>query len=234
MSRRDRSKDAPKSAAELMAELRADPEFVAKQRAQEQARRENVERYRAAAQPVVDELRSLGFDVHAIGELRRTGRPYPEAVPSLIRWLPKVEDSAVKEDIVRSLSVPWATEAASTLVAEFERVDDGVRWAIGNALDVVADDCVFEGVRQIALDRTCGRTREMVVVALGNMSKERALPVLLQLLRDDQVAGHAVMGLGRLADPAAASDIEPFLEHPKPWIRTEAKKALARMGNAKH
>ncbi len=233
MSGRDRSGDRPKSAAELMAELQRDPEFVARQKQQEDDRRRNFERYRTVARDVLAELAAAGFDVESIGDLRRLGTPYPKAVPVLIRWLPSVQDVAVKEDIVRTLSVPWAREAASLLLAEFEQAEDstgtGIRWAIGNALEVLANDEIAEGMIRLATNREYGTARQMVVVGLGKLKDPRILDVLTELLGDEDVVGHAVMALGKLRTKTARSRIESLLNHPKPLVRKEAKKALARI-----
>ena len=56
----------------------------------------------------------------------------------------------------------------------------------------------------------------MVVVALGNMSNPRAVDVLLNLLNDDEVAGYAIIALGKLKEEEFKKSIEPFLDHPKP------------------
>lgn len=231
MSGRDRSGDRPKAAAELMAELQRDPEFLARQKRQEDERGRNLESYQTAARDVVADLAAAGFEVEAIGDLRRLGTPYPQAVPVLLRWLPCVHDPAVKEDIVRTLSVPWAEDAAPLLLFEFERAEDatgtGLRWAIGNALEVVANDEIADGMIKLATDRRYGKAREMVVVGLGKMKDARVADVLLELLADDEVVGHAVMALGKLRAKTARSRIEPLLNHPKPWVRKEAKRALA-------
>lgn len=236
MSGRDRSGDRPKSAAELMSELQRDPEFVARQKQQEDERRRNLESYRTAARDVLADLAAAGFEVEAIGDLRRLGTPYPQAVPVLLHWLPRVRDAAVKEDIVRTLSVPWATDAASLLVSAFEQAEDptgtGLRWAIGNALEVLANDGIADELIRLATDRRFGKAREMVVLGLGKLRDARVTDVLLNLLSDDEVVGHAVMALGKLRAKTARSRIEPLLNHPKPWVRKEAKKALASIDKA--
>jgi HEAT repeat protein len=48
-------------------------------------------------------------------------------------------------------------------------------------------------------------------------------------LDDEDVAGHAVDALGRLRAPEALSHLDRFLQHPKAWIRKEAKKAINRI-----
>jgi hypothetical protein len=219
-----------------MEELQRDPEFVARQKQQEDDRRRNLESYRRAARDVLADLAVAGFKVEAIGDLRRLGRPYPEAIPVLMRWLPRMQEAAVKEDIVRTLSVPWASDAAPLLLAEFEQAEDatgtGLRWAIGNALEVLANDAIADEMIRLATDRRYGKAREMVVVGLGKLRDPRVTDVLLDLLSDEDVVGHAVIALGKLRARAARSRIEPLLKHSKPWVRKEAKKALASIDKA--
>jgi HEAT repeat protein len=53
------------------------------------------------------------------------------------------------------------------------------------------------------------------------------------LLKDEEVAGHALIAIGKLKADKAKSYIKPFLEHPKSWVRKEAKRALAKIDKAK-
>jgi hypothetical protein len=238
MTIRNRSGDAPKAAAELMAELEQDPDFVARNEQRKREQEENIKEYRQAAAPVLAALSEIGFNVDSIGDLRRMRIKYERAVPVLLQWLPEITDPRVKEDIVRTLSVPWAQPcAARPLINEFERVADptgtDLRWAIGNALEVVADESVLDELLRLAADRRYGRAREMVVLGLGKMKDPRAVNVLIDLLFDEEVAGHAVMALGKLRATAARTHVERFLNHPKTWVRKEAKKALASIDKAK-
>jgi len=43
---------------------------------------------------------------------------------------------------------------------------------------------------------------------------------------------YALAALAKLKPPSARPYIEPFLKHPKPHVRNEAKKALARIDKA--
>lgn len=219
-----------------MSELLQDPEFVARQKLLEDKRRRKVESYRKAARDVLADLAAAGFNVKAIGDLRRAGTPYREAIPVLMRWLPCVQGRSVKEDIVRTLSVPWAVDAATLLIAEFERADDatglGFRWTIGNVLEVLANEDIADDLMRLATERRYGRAREMVVLGLGKLNSQRVTGVLLNLLTDDDVVGHAVKALGSLHAKAARSHIEALRNHPKPWIRREVVKALAKIDKA--
>jgi hypothetical protein len=236
---RDRSKDRPKTAAELMAELQKDPDYLARARFREQQQRANTEAYAKAAGPLLTELDQAGFRVGSIGELRQRETPYHAGVPILLRWLPRVDHPPLKEDIVRTLSVPWAgPSAAPALIAEFKRAgtDDpagtSLRWAIANALAVVADDSVFEEIVRLVQDTRSGKAREMLALALGNMKDPRAVGVLTDLIGDEEVVGHAAAALGKLRAAEARPHLEELKKHPKVWVRQEAKKALAKIGKS--
>jgi len=72
----------------------------------------------------------------------------------------------------------------------------------------------------------------MLALSLGNMKNQRAEDVLIDLLDDDEVAGHAIIALGKLKSKKAYPAIKRFLIHPKSWVRNEAKKALAKIDKA--
>ncbi len=215
-----------------MSELNADPDYVARMRERERRQSENADSYQRAAAPVLQELASIGFRVQSIGDLRQSGAEYATAVPVLVRWLSRVANAQVKEDIVRTLSVTWAAPAAvSAMIAEFKSADDpkgdGLRWAIANGLAVIADDTAFDEIAQLVQDTRYGKAREMLALALGNSRSPHAASVLISLLDDEQVVGHAVMALGKLKSAAARARLEQLQQHPTEWVRAEVTKALA-------
>lgn len=219
------------TAAELLRDLTNDPEFAQRVKSREQQRQLAVQANRRAAAPLLAELADAGFKVESVGELFNRKLNYEKVIPVLMRWLPRISNSDVKQDIARALSVEWAKGSAALLIDEFRKAEDGnplgVRWAIGNALAVVADDPVFDDLAELVQDPQYGRAREMLAVALGNMRNERATAVLMDLLEDEELAGHAIMALGKLKAAVARPKIERFLDHPRAWVGKEARKALA-------
>lgn len=212
-----------------MAELEQDEKLADLARKREREQEQNVRRYHKAAYPVLEALCDAGFEVHTIGELLTKGR-YKAAIPILIQWLPKVTDTYVKQDIVRTLSVPWGKDAAAVLIAEFLRADDaqgtGLRWALANALEVVADDSIFAEIVDLVRSKQYGHDREMLALALAKMKTPKAVDVLVDLLADEEVAGHALAALVKLKAKIPRELVEPFLEHPQAWVRKEARKLL--------
>lgn len=223
----------PISADELMDRLERDPQYLARREEADARWRMAVEQNTAAAAPVVKDLNKLGLPFQSLGDLRRSGIRYKIAVPVLLKWLPIIENTHIKDAIVRALSVPWARPvAALPLASEFQNAKNdaaGLKWAIGNALSVVADDSVFDKIAELVRDNRHGKAREMLAVALGNMKDPRAVDLLIELLRDEEVVGHALIALGKLRTAKARVDIEPLLKHHKPWVRKEARKALGRL-----
>ena len=181
------------------------------------------------------ELSDIGLAVDSVYDLFGQKLNYKDAIPLLIAWLPKAAEPRTKEGIARALSVKWAKpDAGAALVREFETISDPggmVRWAIANALSIVADDALFDDMRRLVTDKQFGKAREMLAVALGNMRKTPAAEdVLIQLLEDEQLVGHALIGLRKLrAGAAARPRIEALAEHPKTWVRAEAKKLLKKL-----
>jgi hypothetical protein len=96
------SKRKGKTAAELMAELKADPEFVARQREQEQTRLRKEAEFQKAEAPLVNALKEVGVSVESVWDLVNTAAPYPKAVPSLLEHLQRPYPERVREGIARA------------------------------------------------------------------------------------------------------------------------------------
>ena len=233
-----RSKREPVTAAELSRQVHQDPAYVARMKEAAEERDASIQEHRRQAAPIIEELYNAGFDVQSLDELRRSGMRYTAAIPILIKWLPRISDADLKDSIVRTLSVSWAKQAAPALIEEFRNAPDTPpgettrKWAIGNALSIVANDSVFTEIVDLVQDKRHARDREMLAFALGNKANEKAVSLLIELLEDDEVAGHAIVALGKLKAKRAEQYIEQFTSHPKAWVRREAKKALKKIRQA--
>ena len=197
----------------------------------ESTRQAKTAELKKALDPVIRDLRSAGCDMHSLDELRRSGKGYESAVPILLRWLPRLSNPDAKEGVVRALSVPWAKPTAGpALLAEFEKAPaeaDALRWAIGNALEVVATPDLLDRIIRIVKRKENGTARQMLVLSLAKIRDPKSISVLIELLDDEDVVGHAAMALRKLKAPEALNHLERFVDHPQAWIRNEAKKAIA-------
>lgn len=230
---RARSGRPGRTAAELMETLRKDPAFLAREGARREAQETAVLQYQRAAGPLLEALAAAGFRLARVGELPQKWREYGAAVPVLVDWLPRLTDRYVKEDVVRALSVPWARPlAAGVLIEEFERLDadDALRWAIGNALEVVADTSNVQDLLRLSLARQHGKARQMVVLALARTAATaEVVEALVGLLTDGDVAAHAAMALGKLRAGQARPQLETVAATASGLLATEARRALAKL-----
>ncbi len=186
-----------------------------------------------------DDLARVGVRATDPWDLVNRKGPYRAAIPVLLDWLSRTDIEVAprdrarfREGLVRSLAVAEARGVAGrALVEEFRRTDvePAYRWVVANSLEVAAADTLLPELVELAADRRYGTDRQMIVLALGRMKDPRVTDVLVELLGDDDVAGHAAKALGRRQAPTARPALERLLVHPRPWVRTEAKRALARL-----
>ena len=196
----------------------------------------------AADQPLaehdlVTELRAVGVAVNSVWDLVNTRSGYPDAVPVLVMGLRRVagdpDNARLVEGIARALSVKQARPAAAPALIEcFDRVEDeSVRWAMGSALDIVADKSSVSGLLELAGQSRYGSSRQLVVSALGRVGKDRpeVVELLVRLLGDDDMAAVAASALARLKAVEAREPLRPLLKHDRPHVRKTAKTALRKL-----
>ncbi|MFI5626319.1 HEAT repeat domain-containing protein [Nocardioides sp. NPDC051685] len=189
-------------------------------------------------QKVLDRLAQVGYPVASLHELRESGTRYKSAVPVLVDALATPEDLGELEAIVRALSVPWAKkEALAPLIDRFrslpntgDRRVESVRWAIGNAIEVLWDDTLYDELVGLLSDRRYGRAREMIVEGTRKSKRPEIVDTLVSLLTDPDVNGHAVLALARVKVPitGARPGLETMLNDDRSWVRTATVRALAR------
>jgi hypothetical protein len=182
--------------------------------------------------PILARLSQIGYDAPSLALLRDSGVRYRTAIPVLIAALHQTSDHKTLVEVVRALTVPWARPAATLPLIELFRnvkgpMEDSLRWVIGNALDVTWHDDYFDELEKIARDTTYGRSREMVVLGFARSKNPHAGQVLIDLIDDPSVNGHAVMALRKLKVPTAGPFLKRMVDDDRAWVRKEAKRALA-------
>jgi hypothetical protein len=149
-------------------------------------------------------------------------------IPILIKYLNEFKTVNFKDIVVNSLKVKGFYDATEPLLNEFytTNLNDTYKWSIGDSFSIILDKRFIDQYISIISDKKYGTARQMVTIALGKLKSEKALPVLLSLLDDEDVNGHVIMSLGYYKKPELIKYIEPFLTHKKAWIRAQAKSAI--------
>jgi len=157
-----------KTAAELMAELQNDPAWV-QQNADREAKRAAAElRFRAEEEPMIADLAKVGSEVGSVWDLVNTNMSYPAAIPILLDHLRRPYHERIRNGIIRALTVKEAKGVASDdILDELQReTDEENRWALANALTVVADRADRQAIQALLDDPAYMDVSERLAEAL--------------------------------------------------------------------
>ena len=186
---------------------------------------------------VIEALRAVGIEVSSVYDLVNTKRAYPKAIPVLIEMLPLVKSDRIREGIARALTIKEAGPiAAGPLIKAFRSAPDKTdsqrhaKWAIANALSVVANEAVFKDIFELATQKRHGWTRSMLISVLPKIKKDqdKVKAELLNLLDDEDpaVLREAVTAVGKLKLFDAVPKLEMLLTHESSTIRAGVRRVL--------
>ncbi|MEF2253450.1 hypothetical protein [Ralstonia solanacearum] len=187
-----KEENPPLTAADLVAKLQANPEFLRKQQEQEQARSERVARIHAEEAPLLADLHAIGLSINFVSDLVNTTERYEEAIPVLLRHLLMPYSDVTRETIARSLAVPEpeVQKAWPLLIEEYRKAPMG--WGIkapgdtkeyrlgakdglACALSAAVTDETLPELIALAKDRTQGESRVLLLSALKKRRNKNPL-----------------------------------------------------------
>lgn len=184
---------------------------------------------------LLQEVREQGVKLETINELTRLDIKHRNLVPIILKYLNNSVDDDVKDFLARCLCVKGLVEVSEPLIEEFYKASNPfLKWTIGNSLGVIRDKNSLPELIKIVQEKEHGISRQMIAYYLGGFKDgKKAKEVLIYLLNDEDVQGHAIHGLSLLKDASVIEYLEPFTSHKKTWIRNEAKKAIKRLEKIK-
>ncbi|WP_022820367.1 HEAT repeat domain-containing protein [Fusobacterium russii] len=185
---------------------------------------------------IINELNSYGYNFRNINDIMKIGKNDKILIFPLLKWIKKLTKPVDKEWVARCLTVKGYTEATETLLKIYKEMDKneiGKRWAIGNAIGEISDKRYIDDYIEIITDKSNGSARQMIVNYMGAFKEERVKEVLISLLDDEEVNGHAIYALSKFKDISLIEKLEPFTAHKMTWKRNEAKKAIAKLEKLK-
>lgn len=130
-----------RTAAESDRLFKACPEWVAQNAAREAKRAVAEAQFRIEEEPIIADLAMSGFEVGSVWDLVNTNKTYPTAIPVLLDHLRRSYHARIREGIIRALTVKEAKGlAGGDIISELrQEADSENRWALANALTVVAE-----------------------------------------------------------------------------------------------
>ena len=161
------------------------------------------------------DIRDLPNSVHGV-----------EQILARINELPSIRDRFRDEYLVIGPDGPiiWANH-------------EQLVWSLGESIRQILrrhrmlrkDQDLWKAVEGVAADVAVGKGREPFVMLLGQYGGRSRAPLLLRLLDDPQIVGHALYALRRLGVSDAREKARALLSHRRAWIRSEAKKYLKKI-----
>lgn len=218
-----------KTARELVEELNRDQEYMSRRGAQEDARLLREAGARVNAQPLIEELRSVGLELDDLNEVARRYAPLmPEIVNPMVSYLRLTPDPAVQEQIVRALAVAAEPFDGRTLANLFDHTDsDNLRFAIANTMAEARPSGIDEWLIGALKASGLGLiARQMLpLAAVRILGHARANPVLLGLL--DELPGHVALALSESGGIVELRALEARLGNCTGWERTQSARAIS-------
>jgi hypothetical protein len=184
--------------AQMRAEGKWD-EFLARREAKEKELADRSARLRVEAEPLLADLNAAGWKVESVWDLVNTSANYAEVIPVLLKHLLFPYSDRTREGIARSLAVPDARGAWSTLVEEYRKAPLGVgtiapgetkefrlgaKDGLACALAATATKEVMDELVSLAKDRSLGPSRLLLLSALKKSKSEAAKSALNELASD--------------------------------------------------
>lgn len=226
------SKNNWMSAAELMAQLQQDPNYLAQQAERERARSKREAIIKSEVAPILEDLRNVGVAVHEWADLSTHFLPLPgAAIRVLLSWLPRVSLDSVKEMVARALAGTLEPYDGSALVHAFEATgSDVVRWAVANTMAVSNPEGIGDWIVRAVTTPSFGKAREMLAIAVARLAPPtEANRVLIPLLAE--FPGHAAQGLALSGGLNELVALESMRSTTKGWHRKEITKAIKAIQN---
>ena len=211
------------SARELSEQLKNDPAYQAKLKAQ--AARARV--VRAGEDKVLNDLANRGYPAESLSDLVNRHAPLPADLSgALLESLAATSDPALQEAIVRALGAARTAIDVQPLVQLFEgATSDSLRWAIANTFAELRPSGIGEWLLEALQTPTYGKAREMLALAVARTNPAaHANPVLLDLL--DEMPGHVALALAESGTTDELTVLKERAASAKGWIKTELEKAV--------
>ena len=186
------------TAAEHMALLQKNPEWVARNAETMANFLQREKEFKILEGPLLSDLKNIGIKVDSVWDLVNTADKYPGAIPILRQHLSLAYHKRIKEGIIRALTVNYAgPEVLRELIKQFcEQTDNGpnsIKWVLGNAISEIATPADAETVIALAMDPSHGDSRDSITQRLPRVVKNKARlnEVLQHLMRDKQTEQYA-------------------------------------------
>jgi hypothetical protein len=185
-----RKRRGPMTGAELMRQLAADPDYQQRMAIADARRQVRAEESRRAEQPILADLRGVGYDVDSVWHFVNTSTPYPSALRVLLHHLVKGGypadgmDGLARAVAVRPMAPAWETLRRPYLKAEATSETEG----LAVPLTASATPDRLDALPALLAEQSRGESRIHFLRAIRRVGGSRGWEVITGFV-DDPVFG---------------------------------------------
>lgn len=200
--------------------------------AEERYRRDNPN---SLIPPFVKELRALGFEFEtanqAVGLLPKHKKAIVPVAVKYYRLAKELEKPNEQNYFLRFLHIKGLDDVVPMLLEDYysEKTEDLTRWFISDCIYQIRARNFVKEYLDIVSSRKFGQNRQMIVLLLGKLKEESAVPVLIDLLEDEDVRLHAICALGQFKREEFRCYFERFQDSAHPGWRKYARSAIKKL-----
>lgn len=200
--------------------------------AEEQYRRDNPD---SLIPLFVKELRELGFEFEtanqAVGLLPKHKKAIVPVAVKYYRLAKELEKPNEQNYFLRFLHIKGLDDVVPMLLEDYysEKTEDLTRWFISDCIYQIRARNFVKEYLDIVSSRKFGQNRQMIVLLLGKLKEESAVPVLIDLLEDEDVRLHAICALGQFKREEFRCYFERFRDSTHPGWRKYARSAIKKL-----
>ena len=177
------------------------------------------------------ELLDLGFRFQVLNQAEGFMPKHKDSIlPIVIKYYKKSRLKREKQYLLKWFHHRGLEEVVPMLLEDYCSDDLNVdRWAIGDCLYQIRSKKHIADYLRIISDASYGQDRQMVILLVGKLKVEAAIPVLIDLLEDEGVRLQAIAALGDFKRDELRPYFERFQNSKHPGWRKYAKSALKKL-----
>ncbi len=202
-----------------------------------------IERYKASEEQMKknpdsilldfkQELLNLGFNFQVLNQAESLLPKYKDTVlPVVIKYYKMAKLKNEKQYLIGWFHHKGLEEVVPMLLKDYRSNNSDIdKWAIGDRLYQIRSKKYIDDYLKIISDSSYGQDRQMIILLVGKLKVEAAIPILIDLLEDEGVRLQAIVALGDFKREDLRPYFERFQNAKHPGWRKYAKAALKKLG----
>ena len=182
-----------------------------------------------------DELRKMGFEFEISNQtLGFMPKNKKTILPIAIKYyqLAKNQNKVNEQNhFLNFFHFKGFAEVVPMLIGDYylEQTHDLTRWFISDCIYQIRSKSFVKEYLDIVSNRIFGGNRQMIILLLGKLKEESAIPILIDLLEDEEVRLHAISALGEFKREEFRCYFERFQNSTHPGWRKYANAAIKKL-----